>query len=50
MIDFGRQASLNGRKFETLAQAKAHKDPKDVMAIIAFEGDAVTGEPGSPIN
>jgi hypothetical protein len=45
MIDFGRQASLNGRKFETLAQAIAHKDPKDVMAIIAFEDDAVTGAP-----
>jgi hypothetical protein len=45
MVDFGRQASLNGRKFATLAQAIAHKDPKDVMAIIAFEDDAVTGEP-----
>jgi hypothetical protein len=45
MIDFGRQASLNGRKFGTLAQAIAHKDPKDVMATIAFEDDAVTGEP-----
>jgi hypothetical protein len=45
MVDFRRQASLNGRKFETLAQAIAHKDPKDVMAIIAFEDDAVTGKP-----
>jgi hypothetical protein len=31
--------------FETLAQAIANKDPHDVMAIIAFESDAVTGEP-----
>ena len=45
MIDFGRQASLNGRRFETLAQAIAHKDPEDVQAIIAFDAEAVTGEP-----
>jgi hypothetical protein len=39
------ERSLNGRPFETLARAIAHKDPKDVMAIIAFEDDAVTGKP-----
>jgi hypothetical protein len=45
MINFGRQATLNNRKFETLARAIAHKDPNNVLAIIAFEADAVTGEP-----
>jgi hypothetical protein len=45
MVDFGRQAWLNGRPFENLARAIAHKDPDDVQAIIAFEADAVTGEP-----
>jgi hypothetical protein len=45
MANFGRQAWLNGRPFETLARAIAHKDPHDVQAIIAFEADAVTGEP-----
>jgi hypothetical protein len=44
MTDFGRQACLNGRPFETLAQAIARKDPKDTQAIISFEPDAVTGE------
>jgi hypothetical protein len=28
MTDFGRQACLNGRPFETLAQAIARRDPK----------------------
>ncbi len=44
MTDFGRQACLSGRPFETLAQAIARKDPKDTQAIISFEPDAVTGE------
>jgi hypothetical protein len=44
MTDFGRQACLNGRHFETLAQAIARKDPKNTQAIISFEPDAVTGE------
>jgi hypothetical protein len=44
MTDFGRQARLNGRPFEPLAQAIARKDPKHAQAIISFEPDAVTGE------
>jgi hypothetical protein len=44
MTDFGRQACLNGRHFETLAQAIARKDPKNTQAIISFEPVAVTGE------
>jgi hypothetical protein len=44
MTDFGRRACLNGRPFETHAQAIARKDPKDAQAIISFEPDAVTGE------
>jgi hypothetical protein len=46
MTDFGRQACLNDRPFETLAQAIARTDPKDARAIISFEPDAVTGEAG----
>jgi hypothetical protein len=42
---FGRQAWLDNRPFETLARAIAHKDPKDVGAIIAFADDAVNGDP-----
>ena len=44
-VDFGRQASLNGRPFETLAHAIALKDPRDVGAIISFDHDTVTGQP-----
>jgi hypothetical protein len=45
MTDFGRQAFLNGRPFETLANAIMHKNPRDVQAIISFDSDAVTGDP-----
>jgi hypothetical protein len=45
MTNFGRQAALNDRRFETLAKAIAHKDPRDAQAIISFDPDAVTGEP-----
>jgi hypothetical protein len=45
MTNFGRQASLNGRLFESLARAIEAKDPRDVQARISFDADAVTGEP-----
>jgi hypothetical protein len=48
MIDLGRQASLNGRLFETLADAIAAKEPNDAQAIIGLDADAVSGEPAPP--
>ena len=48
MIDLERQACLNNRPFQNLAQAIAHKDPKDVQAIISFERDVVAGEARPP--
>lgn len=45
MTSFGRQASLNNRRFETLARAIAHKHPSDVLAIISFEDDPISREP-----
>lgn len=45
MIDFARQAWLNGRPFVTLGNAIANKNPNDTTAIIAFDNDAVTGKP-----
>ncbi len=33
---------LNGRPFETLGEAIAHKDPNDIGAIISFDVDPAT--------
>ncbi|MGT2438150.1 hypothetical protein ACU4GH_22575 [Bradyrhizobium betae] len=45
MVNFGRQVWLDGRPFETLADAIKAKDPDDVQAILSFDADAVTGSP-----
>jgi hypothetical protein len=45
MTNLGRQAYLNGRSFESLAQGYSDQGPKDMQATISFEPDAVTGEP-----